>query len=129
MAAFCSWGRKLRLTFDLTQAVVGCLGAQLLFNTQQLVVLGNTVRAAQRAGLDLAGAGGDREISDGGVFGFTRAVGDHSSVAGILGHLDGVEGFGQAADLVELDQDGVAHTLFNAFLEDCLLYTSPSPRD
>ena len=34
-----------------------------------------------RAGLDLAGAGGDRQVGDEGVFGFAGAVRDHGGVA------------------------------------------------
>ena len=43
---------------------------------------------------------------------------DHRGEAGGLGHLDGFQGFGQRADLVELDQDRVADLLVDAALED-----------
>ena len=43
--------------------------AQRLFDTQQLVVLGNTIGAAQRTGLDLRGRSRNGEIGNGGVFG------------------------------------------------------------
>ncbi len=52
------------------------------------------------------------------VFGFAAAVRDHCGVAGGLGHLDGFQGLGQRANLVELDQDRVADALLDAFLED-----------
>src|SRR5690606_18805728 len=35
-----------------------------------------------------------------------------------LGHLDGGEGFGQGADLVDLDQYGVRNALVDALLQD-----------
>ena len=48
--------------------------AQLFFDAEKLVVLGDAVGAADRAGLDLANAGGDGEVGDEGVLGFARAV-------------------------------------------------------
>src|SRR6476620_6685063 len=45
------------------------IAAQLLFDAQQLVVLRDTIAAAQRARLDLRRRGGDRDVGDGGVFG------------------------------------------------------------
>ncbi len=49
--------------------------------------------------------------------GLAGAVGHDGGVAGPVGHLDGVQGLGQGADLVDLDEDGVAHLLLNAGLE------------
>ena len=43
---------------------------------------------------------------------------DDGGVAGALGHLDGFEGLGQRADLVDLDQDRVGDASLDAFLED-----------
>jgi len=42
----------------------------------------------------------------------------HRGVAIALGQFYGVQRFGQGADLVDLDQDRVADTLFNAFSQD-----------
>ncbi|CAN4012651.1 tRNA (N6-threonylcarbamoyladenosine(37)-N6)-methyltransferase TrmO, partial [Dysosmobacter welbionis] len=80
----------------------------------QLVVLGHTVGAAGGAGLDLAGVQGHGDVGNGGVLGLAGAVGHDGGVAGPVGHLDGVQGLGQGADLVDLDEDGVAHLLLNA---------------
>src|SRR5690606_16332194 len=85
---------------------------------QQLVVLGHPVAAAQRTGLDLGGGGGHGNIGDGGVLGLARAVRDHGRVLRRVGHGDGLEGFGQGADLVDLDQDRVGGAAVDAFLED-----------
>ena len=41
-------------------------------------------------------------------------MGHHGGVARPVGHLDGVQGLGQRADLVDLDEDGVGNALFNA---------------
>src|SRR5690606_5951061 len=72
---------------ELGAAFVGRLACQLLFNAQQLVVLGYPVGTAQRAGLDLTCGSPHRQIGNGVVFGFTAAVRDHRGVAGSLGHL------------------------------------------
>src|SRR5690606_5569449 len=88
-------------------AGVGRAIAQLLLDPQQLVVLGHPVAAAQRTGLDLGGGGGHGNIGDGGVLGLARAARDHGRVLRRVGHGDGLEGFGQGADLVDLDQDRV----------------------
>ena len=92
--------------------------AQFVFDTQQLVVLADAVGAAQGAGFDLSGVGGYGEIGDGGVFGFAATMGDYGGVTGAFGHLDSVEGFGEGADLVDLNQDRVGDFLIDAFFEN-----------
>jgi len=82
-------------------------GAELFFDAEELIVLGDAVGAAGRAGFDLAGGGGHGEVGDESVFGFAGAVGNDGVVAGLAGELDGVNGFGHGADLIELDEDGV----------------------
>src|SRR5579864_4067290 len=67
-------------------AGVARLGAELLFDAQQLVVLGQPVGTRQRAGLDLAAVGGDGEIGDSGVLGLARAMRHHGAVAGMARH-------------------------------------------
>ena len=91
--------------------------AELFLDAEELVVLGDAVGAAGRAGLDLAGAGGDREVGDEGVFGLAGAVADDGGVAVAAAELDGLEGLGDGADLVELDQDGVGDLLLDALLQ------------
>jgi hypothetical protein len=81
------------------------------------VVLGDAVAAAGRAGLDLAGVHGDGEIGDGGVFGLAAAVADDGGVAGALGLGDAVEGLGEGADLVDLDEDAVGDAFADASAE------------
>ena len=60
--------------------VNGVLAKQLL-DAQELVVFGQTVRAAQRAGLDLAAVRRHGDVSNGRVFGFARAMTDDGGVA------------------------------------------------
>jgi hypothetical protein len=54
--------------------------ADIFLDADQLVVLGQPVRARQRAGLDLAAVGGDREVGDGRILGLARAVRHHRRV-------------------------------------------------
>lgn len=64
--------------------------AQFFVNPQELIVLADTVGAAGRASLDLADAGGDRQVGDGGVFGLAGAVAHHGGVAAAMRQGDGV---------------------------------------
>ena len=57
---------------------------------------------------------GHGQVGDGGVLGLAGAVAHDAGVAGLLGHLDGVQRLGQAADLVDLDEDGVRATQLDA---------------
>ncbi len=82
-----------------------------------MVVLGDAVGAGGGAGFDLAGAGAYGEVGDEGVFGLAAAVADDRGVAEAAGQFDGVEGFGDGADLVDLNQDGVGDLLFDSLLE------------
>ncbi len=46
-----------------------------------------------------------------------RAVADDGGVAEAAGEFDGFEGFGDGADLVDLDQDGVGDLLLDSLLQ------------
>src|SRR5512142_2865046 len=98
--------RDHRLAQRLERAPAGVagLGAQLLLDAEQLVVLGDAVGAGGRAGLDLAAVAGHGQVGDGGVLGLARAVAHHAGVPGAVGHADGLEGLGERPDLVHLDQ-------------------------
>ncbi len=52
------------------------------------------------------------------IAGLTGAVGNHVGVTCGLGQFDGVESLGHGTDLVQLDQDGVAHALVDAVGKD-----------
>src|SRR5471032_844247 len=95
-----SYSARCLFTISESAAKLGAttvhrFGAQLLFDTQQLVVLGDTVRTAQRTGLDLASRSTDCQVGNGRIFGFAGTVRDHRRVTSRLGHLDGFQGFGQ----------------------------------
>jgi len=63
---------------------------------------------------DLARIRSRRDIGDRRVLGLTGTMRDHRGVAGLLGHLDGVERLGERTDLVDLDENRVGHALFDA---------------
>ena len=92
-------------------AAVDGVVAELFLDAEELVVFGDAVGAAEGAGLDLAGVGGHGEVGDGGVLGLAGAVADDRGVAVLAGQLDGVEGLGEGADLVDFDEDRVADAL------------------
>src|SRR5450631_1191578 len=91
--------------------------AELFFNAEQLVVLGDAVSAADGAGFDLTYACGHRKISDESVFRFAGAVRHDGGIAVAAAEIDGFEGLGERADLVDLDENGIGCTLFNAALQ------------
>ncbi|EDT89704.1 hypothetical protein BIFLAC_02337 [Bifidobacterium animalis subsp. lactis HN019] len=90
---------------------------ELFLNLEQAVVLGDALATCRGAGLDLAGVLGDGEIGDRGVRRLARTMGDHGGEAVLRGQLDGVEGLGNGANLVELDQQGVAGAHIDALLQ------------
>ena len=87
-------------------------------DAHEFVVLGDSFGAGEGAGLDLAGAEANGEVSDGGVFGFAGAVRDDGAVAGAFCQVDSGDGLGESADLVRLDEDGVGDAGFDAALEE-----------
>src|SRR5262249_42159613 len=87
---------------------------QVFLDPQQLVVLGDAVGPAGRAGLDLARVGRHGQVGDGHVLRLAAAVADDRGVAVPAGQLGGVERLGQRADLVHLDEDAVGRLLVNA---------------
>src|SRR5688572_15983638 len=97
---------------------VFCLVAQLLSNSQQLVVLRVAITAAWRAGLDLTAVLGHRNVSDRCILGLARAMADHRGIPVAHRKLDSLESFAQCADLVHLHQDGVGAALVQPSLQE-----------
>lgn len=84
-------------------AAVASSRAQLVLDAQQAVVLGQALRAARSARLDLLGGEADSEVSDEGVLRLARAVASHDApVAVNLSHQHSVNGLRHGADLVHL---------------------------
>jgi len=86
-------------------------GAELLLDAQQPVVFGDPLAACRRAALDLTGVRGDDEVGDRRVLCLAAAVADDRGEAEPFGKLDRRQRFGEGADLVQLDQYGVAGVL------------------
>src|SRR5712692_3219375 len=107
-------GSGLTSVSQRRSAVEACGGAEFFFDAKELIVFGNAVGAAGGAGLDLPGGSGDGEIGDEGVLGFAGAVRNDGVVAGFAGQLDSVDGFRDAANLVQLDENGVGDAFVDA---------------
>ena len=71
----------------MTKVLAGILGlgAELFFNTQDLIVFCQTLRSAWCTSFDLTSGEGDDQVGNECVFGFTGSMGDHGSPAVILG--------------------------------------------
>ena len=69
--------------------------AQLLFDSQQLVVFGHAVRSGSRTGLDLAGPQSHRQVGNRRVFCLATAVARDTAVAMPTGQLNRVDRLGQ----------------------------------
>src|SRR5512132_564512 len=93
-------------------------GAEAALDSQQPIEFGDTLASATGAGLQVPRADGDGEIGDGRILGLPRAMRDEAVVAVSPGEFDRLQGFRDCSDLVELDQDGVAHALVDPALED-----------
>ena len=86
----------------------------MFFDAKDLIVFGNAVGARSRAGFDLPGGGGHGEIGDERVLGFAGAMRNDRVVAGLARHFDGLDCFGDGADLIQLDENGVGDALLDA---------------
>jgi hypothetical protein len=87
---------------------------EFFFDPQQLVVLRDTFGPGRRTRLDLTATGGNGEIGDRGVLGLAGPVAHHAAEGGAVGQVDGVEGLGERADLVDLHQHRVGGRLGDA---------------
>src|SRR3954451_11030171 len=53
-----------------------CVVTKFFRNPKKLVVLGNAIASTKRSRLDLSGVGSNRNVGNGGVFGFAGAMAD-----------------------------------------------------
>ena len=88
--------------------------AELVFDPEEAVVFCDAVRTRGGAGLDLTGVGGNRDIRDGRILRFAGAVRGYRGKPRPLRHLDGFQRFGERADLVDLDENGIRVSLLDA---------------
>src|SRR5882762_9858085 len=91
--------------------------AKLLFDAQQLIVFRDTIGARSRSGFDLSRSSGYGKIRDEGVFGLAGAMRNDGFVSGLSRQFDGVNRFGHAANLVQLDQNRVGDSIVDAARE------------
>lgn len=83
-------------------------------DAQELVVLGQALAAGGGPGLELAGVGGNGHVGKPCVLGLSGTVGKDRGEPCPARHLDGLDGLGQGAYLVHLDEDGVGSLLLDA---------------
>src|ERR1700688_2159059 len=76
-------------------ASVARLRSQRLLDSQQLIVLGNPVRAGHRTGLDLRRGGGHGDVGDRSVLRLARTVRNDRGIVRLVGHVDGRQGLGE----------------------------------
>merc|ERR1719411_833419 len=89
------------------------VGSQLLFNSEQLVVLGETLRPARSSSLDLASSKADNQVSDEAILSLAGPVRDHGAPALLLRHVVRLDRLGHCANLVHLQQQTIARLLLN----------------
>lgn len=92
------------------------LVAELLLDSQNLVVLGQSVRAARGTTLDLTGAEAANEIADEVILGLATSVRNHDTPASSLRHVASLNRLGNGADLVDLEKESVAKFLVDTRL-------------
>lgn len=84
-------------------------------DSQKLVVFANPVRPAKRTSLYLAGVRRNSDIGNRCVFGFTGTMTDHGCVIILFCQINCSQRFGECADLVDLDQNGIGHVFSDPF--------------
>ena len=93
-----------------------CSVTKFFLNSQDLVILSQSVGTAWGAGLDLTSAKTANKVSDKVVLSFSRTMGDHDSPASSLRHVASLNGLSDGTNLVNLKEKGVAKLLVNASL-------------
>src|SRR5438094_10289114 len=91
-------GRPPRASLVPELPAVLRLLAELLFDAEQLVVLGDAVAAGRGAGLDLATVGGYRDVGDRRVLGLAAAVAQDRRIAVADRQVHRGEGLAERAD-------------------------------
>lgn len=91
----------------------GVLRAQLFFNAQQLIVLGQAFGTAGGTGFDLSRAQAYRQVSNIGILCLTRTMRGHDTPTSFLGLDHGSDRFGNRANLVDFQQQTSAGLFLN----------------
>src|SRR5512146_1076668 len=101
-------GSGLRAPEQALGRIKQLLAAERLFDAQPLVPLRHALGAREAAHFQLRHAPAHREVHDRDVLGLARARRDDGAVAELARGVPAGERLGQGADLVGLEQDGVA---------------------
>src|SRR3989338_1787414 len=92
--------------------------AEHLFDAEELVLLCQAVSTAHRARLYLPRAEADREVGDGRVFRFARAMRDNRAPARRMRHIHRRDGLRERPYLIDLYQYRVRGILADAALKE-----------
>src|SRR5215468_2328625 len=92
--------RQLAMIVERPEAQEAGGASQLLFDAQQLVVLGDTVRARCRSGLYLSDARTNSQVGDERVFRLAGAMADDRRVSVAPRKVDRLERLGDGSDLI-----------------------------
>ena len=98
----------------LTRVV--CQAAQLLFDTDELVIFGHTVGTGSGAGFDLSAIKRHGEVGNGIIFRFAGPVRHNGIVPVMLCQGHGIYRFRKTAYLVHLHQQRIGYLLFQSLL-------------
>ncbi len=79
----------------------------LFFNPQKAIVFRKTFAANDRTDFYLVGGRANGQVGDRGIFRLTATGRDDRGESCLAGHLHGLQGFGECANLVDLHQDAV----------------------
>jgi len=90
---------------------------ELVGDTDESVVLGNTFGSARSTSLNFSYTQRDDEVRDGCIFGLTRSVGNHDTPSIGLSELSSLDRLGDGTDLVDLEEETVASLLLNGSLD------------
>src|SRR5258708_2386603 len=109
---------KWRTTFNETSLFKEFAGgegqglrAKRFLDAQAFVPFRHALGAREAADLELAHAPAHREVHDGDIFRFARARRDDGAVAGLARGVPAGERLGERADLVRLEEHGVARAV------------------
>jgi len=94
-----------------------CAIAELFLNSQNLVILGEAVRAARSAGLNLTCAEAADEVTNEVVLSLARTVRNHDAPACSLRHVACLDRLGHGTNLVDLEEESIAKFLVDACLD------------
>ena len=113
---YCGAGKPTVVELDL-EWVRGHRAPPQHGNTEVLVELGQTLRAAGSTGLDLARSDTHDDVSNGDILSIAGAVGHHHAPFTSVGVLGSLDRLGESADLVDLEEQGIGGLWLDGLLD------------